>query len=198
MATYLSSNARRWCQFGVWPANVLSDALDLPWWMDQNFCPSALRMGWNYDLLPWLLMVTNRATNEPEVVLILWSLSAVLSEKSDRWNHWEAETRGIRLWSPHSFNRLYVYWISPDSILYSVCFKIYSQDKGFPQMFRCRTTILARSSEIHRPRKLGNLHVGSWCRGETRPRCGWIGLTDSVGVWQMERWVMISKSSRHG
>ena len=51
----------------------------------------------------------------------------------------------------------------------------YSQDKGFPKMFRCRTMILARSSEIHRPRKLGNLHVWSWCRGET-PRWGWIGL----------------------
>ena len=34
-------------------------------------------------------------------------------------------------------------------------------------MFRCRTMILARSSEIHRPRKLGYLHVGLWCRGET-------------------------------
>jgi len=76
MATYLSS-------MSIWPANVLGDALDLPRWMDQNFCQSALRMGWNYDLLPWLLMVTNRATNEPEVVLILWSLSAVLSERSE-------------------------------------------------------------------------------------------------------------------
>ena len=28
-------------------------------------------------------MVANRATNEPEVVLILWSLSAVLSERSE-------------------------------------------------------------------------------------------------------------------
>ena len=80
-------------------------------------------------------MVTNRATNEPEVVLILWSLSAVLSERSEHWNHWEAETRGIRLWSPY-FYRFDIHWISRDSILYSVCFKIYSQDTIFLEVFR--------------------------------------------------------------
>ena len=147
---------------------VMSDALDLPRWMDQNFCQSALRMGWNYDLLPcpkWSQI------GQPTSLKWCWFFG-VSVQFSPRGVNTEAmgklkqEESGLK----PIFNRLYIHWISRDSILYSVCFKIFPRHQffgGFPQMFRCRTIILARNSEMHRPRRLGDLHVGLWSRGET-------------------------------
>ena len=144
-------------------------------------------------------MVANRATNEPEVVLILWSLSAVLSERSEHWNHWEAETRGIRLWSHIFTDSIFIgfhgivyctqsalRYIPKTPFFWRFSANVSLPDHDFGSKFRNPPAAKVRESA-----RL--IVVQRW-----DSMLGLDRTLDSLGVWQMERWVMISKSSRHG